>query len=151
MSNNLSKLVINDKVADRHLAFENLSANMKQYSERVAHNSLLLYLKLLNKKVYTDYQDLNIQNAKYIFDIVRFFDVGYAFEGGENIYSGTAIPMQHVELGSEVFFSDVKSRDDFKKLSKEEIDKIKANIEDLEAKYKTLTEKPKTKTKKEME
>jgi hypothetical protein len=29
--------------------------------------------------------------------------------------------MQHVELGSEVFFSDVKSRDDFKKLSKEEL------------------------------
>lgn len=35
--------------------------------------------------------------------------------------------------------------------TKEEIDKIKANIEDLEAKYKTLTEKPKTKTKKESE
>lgn len=35
--------------------------------------------------------------------------------------------------------------------TKEEIDKIKANIEDLEAKYKTLTDKPKTKTKKESE
>lgn len=35
--------------------------------------------------------------------------------------------------------------------TKEEIDKIKANIEDLEAKYKTLTEKQKTKTKKESE
>lgn len=121
MSKNLSKLVINGKIADRYLAFENLSASMKQYSERVAHNSLLLFLKLLNKKVYTDYQDLNINNAKYIFDIVRFFDVGYAFEGGENIYSGTAIPMQHVELGSEVFYSDVRLREDFKKLSREEL------------------------------
>lgn len=35
--------------------------------------------------------------------------------------------------------------------TKEEIDKIKANIEELEEKYKTLTDKSKTKTKKESE
>ena len=68
MSKNLSKLVINGKIADRYLAFENLSAGMKQYSERVAHNSLLLFLKLLNKKVYTDYQDLNINNLYKTYD-----------------------------------------------------------------------------------
>ena len=119
--NNISiQIVINDKVADRHSAFDALPNSIKAYSERVAHNAQLLFLKLIEKGIYDDYTDLNIKNAKYIFDVMKYFDVGYAFESGENTYSGKAIPMQHVQLGSEVFFSDIKTREDFKALSEEE-------------------------------
>jgi len=114
------QIIINNQVANRHTAYEVLSDTMKQYSERVAHNAQLLFIKAIEKGVYIDYQDLDMKNAKYIFDIVKYFDVGYAFEHGDNIYSGKAIPMQHIQLGAEVFFSDVRTREDFKSLSEEE-------------------------------
>ena len=119
--NNISvQIVINDKVATRHTAYDALPNSIKQYSERVAHNAQRLFIKLIEKEIYDDYSDINIKNAKFIFDVIKYFDVGYAFENGENIYSGRAIPMQHVQLGSEVFFSDVKTREEFKALTEEE-------------------------------
>lgn len=119
--NNISiQIIINDKVANRHTAYEALPKSIKLYSERVAHNAQLLFKRLIEKGVYDDYSDLNMKNVKYIFDVIKYFDVGYAFENGENTYSGKAIPMQHVQLGSEVFFSDVKTREDFKALTDEE-------------------------------
>jgi EAL domain-containing protein (putative c-di-GMP-specific phosphodiesterase class I) len=121
VSKKISQIMINEQIADRHIAYDHLFDYIKQYSERVAHNAQLVFIKAIEMNVYNDYQDLNIKNAKYIFDIVKYFDVGYAFENGESLYSGTAIPMQHIQLGAEVFFSDVKKREDYRALSKEEL------------------------------
>jgi EAL domain-containing protein (putative c-di-GMP-specific phosphodiesterase class I) len=120
MSNNQSKIIINNQVANRHTAYEALSQTVKEYSSRVAYNARLLFLKAIDKGIYSDYNDLDIKYAEDIFEIFKLFDVGYAFEGGENVYSGTALPMQHIELGSQVFFSDVKTKEDFKNLDAKE-------------------------------
>lgn len=121
MSKISMQFVIDNLAATRHSAYAALSESLRHYSERVAHNAQVLFIKTIEKGLYDDYIDLDMKNAKYIFDIVKYFDVGYAFENSENIYSGKAVPMQHVLVGSEVFFSDVKTREDFKALSKEEL------------------------------
>ena len=121
MSKISMQFVIDNLAATRHSAYAALSESLRHYSERIAHNAQVLFIKTIEKGLYDDYIDLNMKNAKYIFDIVKYFDVGYAFENSENIYSGKAVPMQHVLVGSEVFFSDVKTREDFKALSKEEL------------------------------
>ena len=117
----MSNTSIDKVTATRHTAYEALPDSFKQYSERVAHNAQLLFMKAIEAGIYEDYIDLDSKNVKLIFDIVKYFDVGYAFENIDNIYSGKAVPMQHVLAGSEVFFSDVKTREAFKSLTKEEL------------------------------
>ena len=112
--------IVEVKFSTRDEAYLALPNFIKRYSERVAHNGQLLYYKLLEKGFYEDYSDLNKKRVKHIFDIIKYYDLGYVYEDGENTYSGKAIPQQHVQKGSEIFFQYIKTRENFKSLSEEE-------------------------------
>lgn len=94
----LNAIKRNQKI-DRKDAYSLLNAQVKEYSERVAHNSQILFLKAVEKGVYPHCGDLNSKNTRHVFEAVKYFDVGYAAEDGETIYSGRAIPIQHVKVG----------------------------------------------------
>ena len=99
-----------------------LPDDIKEYSERVAFNSKQLFAELLKRKVYSDYADLNIENLNVIQEAVKYFDIGFAIDSQklkEN-YGNKIIPVEHVTIGSELFFFDVKKREDFLSLSIEE-------------------------------
>ena len=111
------RILINDKVnVDRLTAYDALPDAIKEYSDRVAYNSKLLFAELLKRKVYADYNDLNRDNLNIVYEAIRYFDIGLAFKL-EGIKSEKVLPIKHVTIGGDVFFSDIKSRDDFKALS----------------------------------
>lgn len=105
---------------DRFSLFETLPKEIKEYSERVAHNAQILFLEMVKQAVYPDYSDLVVENVKYIKEAVKYFDIGFALKDDKNIFPDKVIPVNHVRLGSEIFFADIKKREDFKKLTKEE-------------------------------
>lgn len=105
---------------DRFSLFETLPEEIKEYSERVAHNAQILFLEMVKQEVYPDYSDLVVENVKYIKEAVKYFDVGFALKDDKNRFPDKVIPVNHVRLGSEIFFADIKKREDFKKLTKEE-------------------------------
>ena len=113
------KLIKSQNMVDRYTAYEVLSDEIKEYSERVAYNSYLLFDELVKSQVYSEYSDLTKENVKLIFEAVKYFDVGFAFED-DSRFPSKVVPVYHVRIGSEVFFSDVKKREQFKALSKEE-------------------------------
>ena len=107
---------------NRNTVYDILPDDIKEYSERVAFNSKQLFAELLKRKVYSDYADLNIENLNVIQEAVKYFDIGFAIDSQklkEN-YGNKIIPVEHVTIGSELFFFDVKKREDFLSLSIEE-------------------------------
>ena len=113
------KLIQSGTMVDRYTAYEVLSNDIKDYSERVAYNSYLLYDKLIKNGAYPEYSDLSENNKNLIFEAVKYFDIGYAFED-DSRFPDKVVPVYHVRIGSEVFFHDVKKREQFKALSSKE-------------------------------
>lgn len=109
-------LINNTENVDRHTAYNALPDKIKDYSERVAYNSKLIFAELIRRKVYTDYSDLNEENLSLIFDAVKYFDIGYAFKTS-GVISEKVIPIMHVNIGADIFFNDIKTRADFKALT----------------------------------
>lgn len=108
------------QVLNRFSAFELLPDEIKDYSERVAHNSQLLFVELIKQGLYSEYIDLNLDNAKHIYEAVKYFDIGFAIKNHEGNQPDIVLPIHHVKAGPEIFFADVKKREDFKALSSEE-------------------------------
>ncbi len=109
-------IINNTENVDRHTAYNALPDNIRDYSERVAYNSKLIFAELLRQKIYTDYADLSKENLNIIFDAVKYFDIGFAFKT-EGAISEKVIPIMHVNIGADIFFNDIKTRADFKALT----------------------------------
>lgn len=102
---------------DRNDVYSSLKGEVRQYSERVAHNVQILFSKVVEKGLYSSNSDINLKDAPLVFDAVKYFDIGVYFDDET---SGNIIPTQHVHKGSEIIFSDVKTLEEFQCLSKEE-------------------------------
>ncbi len=99
--------------------YNNLPSEIRDYSERVAYNTQVIFLELIDQEKYTSYSDLKIENVKYIYEAVKYFDIGFAFKKDDKIYD-KVLPIYHVNEGANVFFSDIKKREEFVKLASEE-------------------------------
>ena len=117
---NEGKILINDKEnLNRHTAYDALPETIKEYSNRVAYNTKLMFAELIKRKIYPDYSSLNKENLEVIYKAVQYFDIGFAFKVG-GVKNKSILPVKHVNYGGDVFFADIKSRDDFKALTAEE-------------------------------
>lgn len=113
---NNNSTINNTKIVDRHTAYDALPDNIKDYSERVAYNSKLIYAELIRQKIFSEFGDVTKDNINIIFDAVKYFDIGFVFKT-EGVISEKVIPIMHVNIGADLFFCDIKSRNDFKALS----------------------------------
>ena len=113
------KLLDKSTVVDRYTAYESLSDDIREYSERVAHNSQLLFKEVVKMGAYPDYTDLNKDNIKFIGEAVKYFDIGYAFKD-DSRFPEKVLPIYHVNVGADIFFADIKTREDFKALTSTE-------------------------------
>lgn len=102
----------NNIAVDRNTAFSALPENVRAYSARVGYNAWLLYSKALEKKLYHTDNGLKAKNAPYVYEAVRYFDVGYtvvdmsADKGGE-----------HTRFGATILSGDIKALDNKNALS----------------------------------
>lgn len=117
---NEGKILINDTVnLNRHTAYDALPETIKEYSNRVAYNSKLMFAELIKRKIYPDYSSISKENLEVIYRAVQYFDIGFAFKVG-GVKNNSILPVKHVNYGGDVFFADIKSREDFKSLTPEE-------------------------------
>lgn len=106
--------------ASRQEVFETLPESIKEYSLRIARNAQVIYSQIVEKRLFEDYSDIDVKNIDYIYEIVKYFDIGYAFKDDKTLFPEKTLPVYHVKKGADVFFNDVKKREDFKALSNEE-------------------------------
>lgn len=102
---------------DRNTVFDALSSDIKEYSLRVARNAQIVYSQIVEKKIFDEYSDVDMKYIKHISDIVKYFDIGYAFKDDKTLFPNKILPIFHVKKGADVFFADIKKREDFKGLT----------------------------------
>ena len=59
---NNNSTINNTKIVDRHTAYDALPDNIKDYSERVAYNSKLIYAELIRQKIFSEFGDVTKDN-----------------------------------------------------------------------------------------
>ena len=101
---------------DRNTVFEALSEDIKEYSLRVARNAQIIYSQIVEKGMFDEYSDVDAKNIEHVYEIVKFFDIGYAFKDDKALFPNKTLPIFHVQKGADVFFADIKKREDFKSL-----------------------------------
>lgn len=102
---------------DRNTVFDALSSDIKEYSLRVARNAQIVYSQIVEKQMFDEYSDVDMKYIKHISDIVKYFDIGYAFKDDKTLFPNKILPIFHVKKGADVFFADIKKREDFKGLT----------------------------------
>ena len=105
---------------DRQSVFDTLPDNIKEYSLRIAKNVQIIYKEIVEKQMFEDYIDVDAKHIEHIYEIVKYFDIGYAFKDDKTLFPNKTLPIFHVKKGAAVFFADVKKREDFKALSDKE-------------------------------
>lgn len=101
---------------DRNTIFEALSEDIKEYSLRVARNAQIIYSQIVEKGMFDEYSDVDAKNIEHVYEIVKYFDIGYAFKDDKALFPNKTLPIFHVKKGADVFFADIKKREDFKSL-----------------------------------
>ena len=102
---------------DRNTVFDALSNDIKEYSLRVARNAQIVYSQMVERQMFDEESDVDMKYIKHISEIVKYFDIGYAFKDDKTIFPEKIIPIFHVKKGADVFFADIKKREDFKGLT----------------------------------
>lgn len=121
MESQNSNLLINNEVnVNRDTAFDALPSEIKEYSKRVAYNTKLIFEEYVKKNQQDEDSDINFINPDYVYEAVKYFDIGYAFKDEKTLFPDKILPIFHVKKGADVFFSDIKKREDFKSLSDKE-------------------------------
>ena len=89
---------------DRNTIFEALSEDIKEYSLRVARNAQIIYSQIVEKGMYDEYSDVDAKNIEHVYEIVKYFDIGYAFKDDKALFPNKTLPIFHVKKGADVFF-----------------------------------------------
>lgn len=105
---------------NRFTIFEALSEDIKEYSLRIARNSQIIYSKIVETRMFEDYTDVDAKNIEHIYEIVKYFDIGLAFKDDQTLFPNKTLPIFHVKKGADVFFAEIKKREDFKSLTDNE-------------------------------
>lgn len=105
---------------NRFTIFDALPPEVKEYSMRVARNAQIIYSKIVEKGMFEDYTDVDAKNIEFIYEIVKYFDVGLAFKDDKTLFPNKTLQIFHVKKGADVFFAEIKKREDFKSLTDNE-------------------------------
>ena len=104
------------KKMNRSTLFETLPEEIKEYSLRVARNAQIVYSQIVERGLFEEYSDVDFKNIEHVYEIIKYFDIGYVFKD-DKLFPDKILPIFHVKKGGDVFFADIKKREDFKSLS----------------------------------